>query len=320
MSDRWRRLLQWPGRLGSALLEPVRRLGPTFPVTRGRVLRVVVVLLLAAAGYFVFVRQSTVDRHLLARLVLTRTALSGVPAKAGLSESVLPSQSTFAVTRRAAKRHPSSTAMYAREWYVSSSGPPEAGIVLQLLPDDATASRLVAEEIAQLKRAPSFTEETPTQPETFSVAGVAGARGVSYTLDDATTSAHAPVGTSYTVDYRVGRVAVSELMVSTSTTRDDAAIDKDARAGARLLAANEPGFSLMRTSWPLLASLIYAGATVVVGAGAFFGPELLAERSRRRRQHRHERELRRAREQYLARGRRTVRRQRAPAWSQPRRR
>ena len=280
----------------------------------------VVVVVLGVAGYLAFIRQPTVDRKLLGGLVLDRTALAELPAKPALSESVPPSHSTFAITRTAARRHPAATAVFAREWYVSSSGPPEVGIVIQLLPDASTASRLRSDEVAQLKNEPSLAEETPTEPKRFSVAGVPGARGVSYILDDATTSAHPPVGTSYTVVLQVGRTVTSELMVTTSTIRDDAIIDEDVRAAARLLDKTEPGFSMVRTTWPLVASLVYVGVTLVAAAAAFLGPEVLVDSTRRRRQLRHAREERRDREQYLARGRRTVRRQRAPAWTQPRRR
>lgn len=315
-----RRALRWAIRPLRPLGRGLRLVGGVFHGGRGRVLRAAVVVVLAAVGSFLYIRQTRVDTKLLDRLVITGTALREVPAKAVLSQPIAASQSTFAATRKAARRDPDATGMYAREWYVSSSGPPEVGVVLQLLPDDATARTVYSAVVKELKTAPTLTGETATAAETFSVPGVAVSRGVSYVLDDSTTSAHAPVGTSYTVAYRVGRTVVSELMVTTSTVRDNAAVDTDTRAGARILALREPGFSMVRSHWPWEATLIYAGGAVVVAAALVFAPEFLVGRSRRRRQRHQERELRRAREQYLVRGRRTVRRQRAPAWSQSRRR
>lgn len=320
----FRRVLRVPGRLLAVVLRLVGRalrpVGRLFGGRWGRVLRVVVVLALAAGGYFLFIPQTHVERSRLAKLVIDHTALSQVPAKAKLSEAINPSQSTFAATRNAAKRAPGATGMYAREWYVSSSGPPEAGVVLQMLPDTATARTVFAAEVKQLGTKPTLTQETPTNPKRFSVPGVAGSQGISWILDDASTSAHAPVGASYTVVYRVGRVVVSELMVTTSPARDTAAISADAKANAALVARLAPGISLVRTTWPFVASLVFAVVTVVVAAGAVLLPEWFGTQARRRRERHEEREQRRAREQYLARGRRTVRRQRAPAWSQPRRR
>jgi len=120
--------------------------------------------------------------------------------------------------------------------------------------------------------------------------------------------------------YQLGRVGVSELMVTTRTTRDTGPIVADGRSGYRLLSNEEPGFSIAVTRVPLEASLVYAGVALVLAALALLAPEWVRQWGGRRRQLRHEREVRRAREQYLARGRRTVRRQKAPAWSQPRKR
>lgn len=299
----------------------LRPAGRVFLGTRGRVLRAVVVLVLGATGWYVLIPQSHTERSLLSALVQKHTALSPkVPAKAQLSEGINPTQSTFRATRAAAKRDPAATGMFAREWYVSSSGPPEVGIVLQWLPDDATARSVFSAVVPELKTAPSLTQETATASQRFSVPGVSGSQGISWILGDSTTSAHTPVGASYTIVYRVGRAVISELMVTTSPTRDTAAIAADARAGARLLAQHGSGFSIVRTTYPLIASVVFAGVAVAVAAGLVVLPEPLAARLERRRERRHERELRKAREQYLARGRRTVRRQRAPAWSQPKRR
>jgi hypothetical protein len=298
-----------------------RPVGRAFLGGKGRALRAVVVVVVAAIGWYLFIPQSHIERSLLSALVPVHTALAPkVPAKAKLSEAINPSQSTFRATRAAARRDPAHTGLYAREWYVVAQGPPEVGIVLQLLPDDATARRVFSAVVAELKTAPTLNQETPTAPEPFSVRGVAGSRGVSWILDDSTTPAHAPVGSSYTVVYRVGRAVVSELMVTTSAVRDTATVAADVRAGARLLARREPGFSMVRTTYPLVASLILAAIASAIAGGLVLLPEPVAARLERRRERRHERELRRAREQYLARGRRTVRRQRAPAWSQPRRR
>lgn len=287
---------------------------------RWRVARAVAVVVLAAVGFAVFIPLSRPDGKLLAKLVIRHTALTEVPHKASLAESVPPSQSSFAVTRKAARRHPEETGLYAREWYISSSGPPEAGVVLQFLPTVSAARSVFAAVEKELLKAPSLPDETAVSPSAFAVPGVPGARGESFLLDDSTASSKSPVGSSYTTAFRVGRAVVSELMVTTMVTRDTTPIVSDGQASYRLLEKDEPGFSLAVSHIPWEASVIYVGVALVVAALALLAPEWLVGSVRRRRQRHHEREVRRAREQYLARGRRTVRRQRAPAWSQPRKR
>lgn len=278
------------------------------------------VVVVAAVGFAILIPLTRTDGKLLRRLVIDHSALSEVPHHAGVSESVPPSQSDFAVTRKAARRDPSETGLYAREWYVSSSGPPQAGVVLQLLPTVGQARSVLAAIDKQLPEKPSFPEETAVEGSPFTVPGIPGARGESFMLEDSTTAAKKIIGASYTAAFQLGRVVVSELMVTTTAVRDTGPIFADTRAGYRLLAAREPGFSMDRTHLPLESSLVYAGVALAVAALALLAPEWVVGSVRRRRQRHQEREVRRAREQYLSRGRRTVRRQRAPAWSQPRKR
>jgi len=285
---------------------------------RMRGLRAVVVLVLAGVGYTLFIPQSHPNRKLLSNLVIRHTALASVPAKAKLQQAIPGSESTFAVTKRAARQQPDETGLYAREWYVAPNAPPEVGVVLQKLPTSAEASTVLSAVRAEIRTAPILSTERASSPEPFSVPGVPSATGDSFLLIDSNTKAQ--VGTAYSAAYQVGDAVTSELIVSTSTTRDPAAAVADVKAGAALLRQQEPGFSMVVITYPLVATLVYAIVTVVVAAASMFVPEFMGERLRRRRQRHHERELRKEREQYLARGRRTVRRGRAPAWSQSRRR
>jgi hypothetical protein len=280
----------------------------------------VAVVVVAGIGFPIFVPVTRPDGKLLGRLVISHSALSTVPRKPTLTQSVSPSQSTFAVTRKAARRDPNDTGLYAREWYISSSGPPQAGIVLQFLPTVGQARAVLADVEKQLPAPPSLPDETAVSGASFAVPGVPGARGESFLLNDTTTPSKSPVGTSYATVFRVGRAVESELIVATSAERDPQPIVADSQAEYRLLGRAEPGFSLARTHLPWASSLVFVAVTLAVAALALLAPEWLRDSVRRRRQRRHEREVRRAREQYLARGRRTVRRQKAPAWAQPRKR
>lgn len=287
---------------------------------RWRIIRGTVVLALAGVGFTFLIPQTKVDRTLLSRLVISHTALPGLAGRHAISRSVSASQSSFAATRNAAKKDPDSTGIYTREWYVTTSAPPEAGLVAQVLPTAATARTVVADVDRQLSALPTLPGETASDPRPFAVPGVAGARGVSFALADSTGTSHARVGYAYKGAYRTGRVVITELAVSDRPTLDTGPVEADMRAGAALLARVEPGFTMTRTTVPVTSAAVYAAVAVVVAAGSLYAPEVAAGLLERRRERREERELRRAREQYLARGRRTVRRQRAPAWTQPKRR
>ncbi|HLX89715.1 MAG TPA: hypothetical protein VKR22_14815, partial [Acidimicrobiales bacterium] len=287
---------------------------------RWRIIRGVVVLALAGAGFAVLVPQTKVDRALLSKLVISHTALPGLQGRRSVSRSVPSSESSFAATRSAAKKHPDETGIFASEWYITTSAPPEAGIVAQVLPTAATA-RTVAQDVdKQLSSLPTLSGETASDPKPFSVPGVAGATGYSFALADSTGSTHTAVGYAFKSAYRVGRVVITELAVSSRAALDTGPIDADIRDGAALLARVEPGFTMLRTTVPVLASAVYAAVAVVVAGASLYVPEIAAGMLERRRERHEARELRRAREQYLSRGRRTVKRQRAPAWTQSKRR
>lgn len=287
---------------------------------RWRLIRAIVVLALAGVGFALLVPQTKADRSLLSRLVITQTALPGVGGHQAHSQSVPPSQSAFAATRTAAKKHPDATGIYTREWYVRQSVPPEAGLVAQVVPDAATARTVLHDVVAQLAALPTLPGETASDPRPFSVPGVPGGRGVSFALADSTGTSHPRVGYAYKAAYRVGRVVITELAVSDRPTLDTGPVETDMRTGAALLARVEPAFSFLRTTIPVVAAAVWWAVAVVVAAGMLFAPEVAAGMLERRRERRRERDLRRAREQYLARGRRTVKRQRAPSWTQPKRR
>jgi hypothetical protein len=285
-----------------------------------RALRAIVVLVAGAVTWALVVPQHSPDGSRLAGLVIAHSAVPGIPRQAAVAKSLPPTASTFAVTKRAGKRDPNHTGLFGREWYVSSNGPPEAGVVLQLLPDAADARAAYGDVAAQLDTAPSLPGETAGAAVAFDVTGVAVARGAAFSLTDATASTHPVVGYAYKTVLRVGRAVVSELAVTTDTTMAPAPMVSDARANGALLAAKEPGFDLERTHVPVVATVVAAACTVVVAVGATFGPEWAMALVRRRRARKAQREERRAREQYLARGRRAVKRQRAPSWSTPRKR
>ena len=135
----------------------------------------------------------------------------------------------------------------------------------------------------------------------------------------ASSSTNKADGYAYTAVFQVNRAVVGEVLAF-PTLRPLSDTTKIADAEHALLVRTEPSFSMLRTTAPVLASVIWWVVAVLVAAAAFFVPEWAPDVLERRRATHAAKELERARSQYRARGRRAVRRHRAPAWRQPGRR
>ncbi|MHB8681711.1 MAG: hypothetical protein ACYDA2_06420 [Acidimicrobiales bacterium] len=276
---------------------------------------------IAAVVVFVLVvPQTSLHRDDLGNLVLARTAEPGVPGLPSVAQSLKPSSSTVALTRAADRRDPDHTGLYAREWYVAPGAPPEVGIVVQVLPDAATAAAVERELRKGLDTEPILSGEKAQPATPVALPGVRGGAGAAFVLRDANGSSTATIGYAYKTVFAFDRVVVSELVVTVGTAEVSAPVVADARAETKLLERREPGFSFAHHHVPIVASVVFAVVALTAVAAVSFGPEAVLATVRRQRTRRHEREQRRARQQYLARGRRTVRRHKAPSWAQPRRR
>lgn len=283
--------------------------------TLWRATRAVVVAVLATVVYLLVVPQRQVEHRQLGSLVVARTVVPGVPGRASFAQWVDPSQSTFAVARQAAHRDPDHTGLFAREWYVTPDASPEVGIVLELLPDVVTARAAAAKGAGQLLVAPHLSGERAGAGETFSISGVPGGRGATFPLSNSFVPANGTVGYAYKAVFRFGRAVVSELVVTAGSARSTSLAVADARAGYRLLQRSEPSFSFVHSHYPGTTSIVFGGVALVLVAGAVVVPEGVIVLVRRRREHKMARAQARHRQQYLARGRRTVRRHGAPPWA-----
>jgi hypothetical protein len=285
--------------------------------TRVRALRAGVVVVLAVVGFFLFIRTSRPDPQQLSRLVISHTSVPGLRHREPvLSRSVPAGGSSFAVVRQAAKSNPNETGLYEMEWEISASSPPQAGVLLTLMPNEAMAVKAFDDSVKLLSTGPKLENSTGSKPMPFAVPSVPGARASASQL----SSSGKPVGYSYEIDLHFGRVAASNLVVTSNTTFSPSAAIRDAQNEYSVLVSNEPGFSLVQTSTPLTTTIVYVAVAVLIAAGAFFVPELAIETRRRRRERHAERERDRQRSQYRARGRRAVQRHKAPAWRQSARR
>jgi len=228
------------------------------------------------------------------------------------------STSQFAATRQAGKRAPDQTGLYAREWYVNASSPPEAGVVLQVLPDAATAREADKQSRVRLPVKPVLTGFTSGPAQPFTVPGGSGATGAAFALSP--TGSSQAVSYAYKTEFQLGRAVVSELVVAIDKTLTLGLIRSDVRASVHLLERSTIPSSFARHEHPTTASIVYIVVALVVIAAAVVLPEWTVGFLGRRREHRRLKAEAQARSQYLARGRRAVRGRGAPPWSQPRKR
>jgi hypothetical protein len=279
---------------------------------------VAVVVILAVAGFFVFIRASHVDRKLLGNLVVHQTSIHGLKPRPKLASSIALSTSSFKIVKQSTKTDPDATGIYEIEWTSSTKADLDAGILLQLLPDPASAHKALIDSEKQFGTKPQLSGETVSAGTAFSVPGVPAAHADSYAMKASATGKSS--GYAYTVVFQQGRAVATELVESSDTKRSVEGAASLAHAEDALLVRAGPGFSMLRTTTPVVASVVFIAIALMIAVGAFFVPEWALEAWARRRAHQEAKARERARSQFQARGRRAVRRHRAPAWRQPGRR
>jgi hypothetical protein len=280
---------------------------------------VVVVLALALAGFLLVIRSTHADHGLLGNLVIRRISISVLPSRPAYASSIPASDSPFKIIKDAAKKDPNRTGLYEKEWVTPSdkTGNLEAGVLVQLLPDSKTAGEVFTKSKKQFVTSPSLTGQTVSVGIPFSIPSVPGAFAEWHAMTSSSTNKSD--GYAYTAVFQMNRVVVGEVLAF-PTLRPLSDTTKIAEAEYALLVRGEPGFSMLRTTFPVLASVIWWVVAALVAAATFFVPEWAPGMLQRRHASHVAKELDRARSQYRARGRRAVRRHRAPAWRQPGRR
>jgi hypothetical protein len=282
-----------------------------------RLARVVVVVVLAVAGYLLFIRTPHVEHQLLRNLMVHRLSVHGLPAAPSIARSASPSTISVPVLRQAAKTDPDHTGVYELAWGLAKKPNAGLGMVLELLPDARDARTAFGTNVKVYVTNLQVSGSTLSERETFSIPSLPQARAESYAVASSATKAAA--GYVYAVVFRMDRAVVVELMRSLGTRSTSDAISVTTAEHAVLQRA-EPGFSMVRTPTPVVASVVFWVVAILVAAAAFFVPEWAPDALSQRRARHKAKELENARSQYRARGRRAVRRHRAPAWRQPRRR
>lgn len=280
--------------------------------------RGLVVLVVAAACWALFVSDQHVDTARMATLTVHDPHLAGIRPKP-VGGRVLPaSASTVGIIRAAERRDPAHTGIYEIGWDATGANPAatNVGLLVQLVPATATARTVLADIHHQYGRTRTVSGDTYTQTASFAVPGVPGARGITYVI---TSSGSTGGGTAQVVSFRAGRVVVLELVQTTSSSFGAPQAVALARAEAAHLHAVGTDLSLAVTTRPFGWSIALAAGAVVVAAAVVLLPEWFLDRHHRRQRRAERRAEERARAERLARGRRSVSRHRAPAWQQRRR-
>jgi hypothetical protein len=280
----------------------------TFPRKRWRwwpQVAAVALLGLAAAGYAVFVPVTRVNDARLGRLVVN-SAGGGLGVRPSTRGAMSQGQIPFPVARQAARRQPRQAGAYSEQWTGKGPAITGAGVFLALLPSPADAARVRAQAVSQYLDASTLKRQGYTVLQRFSVPGVAGAAGDTFAASASAKSATAAVVVTdrrtVTVIFMEGRPAAARAGAVNLARRESALI------GQRL-----PAFSLVGTTVPLVASVVYWVVAGAIVTGVAAGPGLVRRRRRRREAARQE-AMRRGR---LVRGKKVARRQAGMAKSLP---
>lgn len=209
-------------------------------------------LVLAGIGYDRYVVDRTVVRARVARLVVT-TPPPGFTKKPTGSSQVATSSSPFSYFKSAAKTSPSSTAAYSVSWSDPASSSDSATVLVSYLAKPSQAARVESQAVTQFLGSSSFKSENYAFSGPIPVPGVPGGKGSVFTATGKATTP--PVAA---VAFSTGRAQVLVLLGQTGTA---AATGATAAALAQQEYAHLrralPGFDLVETSVPLVASIVY---------------------------------------------------------------
>jgi predicted RNase H-like HicB family nuclease len=222
---------------------------------------VAVVLIGSLVGYQAFIPQTHVAPSRLARLVVVRPGVKAFDIKA-TSALVQPvAKSGIKPLQAAAKQFPAETGIYSKLWRPSSSAANATEVIAYLSPSTATARSVYQLLRTQQLSSKSYATSSLVRRSTFSVSGIAGSAGATYSSSAKKSTTTAATPTLGEVVFRSGRVVAMTEMLSTSSTQSS--VQVVARSEAAQLRAVEPGFTLAVTSYPLGTSIVWGIVTLL---------------------------------------------------------
>lgn len=260
----------------------------------------VLLLVLGAVGYVLFIPTHTVHRSRLATLVAHQPP-GGFKAKPTTVQEVPSAKSQFSDVAAAGKQSPNSTGAYQVSWQGNgkSSSSDQASVLVSMLPSTKQADAVLAQAEKLYLSSKGLKSDGYAKPQSFSVPSVPGAHAATLT-STSKSSAHLAVSVM-----QAGRYVVVSLAQESGSPGPEPATVELTQAEANHLRALGQGFSLKPTRYPPVASLVYGALTVLLAALVVLVPLTFASVRRRRRQ---EEERMRSR-QVLIRGSKIARRQ-----------
>jgi hypothetical protein len=262
----------------------------------------VAVLGVAAAGAFHYLPIRHLQPSRIAQLAPTG-APPGFKGKPSRTSSPPAASSPLAELKKAATLSPHSTGSYLVQWGGSPASADFVSVVVYLLPSAADAAIAASQAAQSYLSAQSYKANSYALVGPFSVPSVTGATGALYSP----TSKRIKQDLAVYVE-RVDKVVVVSLMDQTGTpsTVQGNAVTA-AQAEYLHLHSVAPNFSLIRTHWPTLATLVYSAVALLLASCAFIVPVLFRGVRRQRGLAREEA----ARRQVMGRGGKIAKRQAA---------
>jgi hypothetical protein len=186
-----------------------------------------------------------------------------VAAKPVQTEQVPASSSPFPGVQAAAKRSPNATGSYSSEWTSPTASTSVDEILASLLPTTATATSVTAAANTTYLTPKALSSGGYTRKSAAALAGIPAARTAVFT---STTAGAYPLAV---VVFRVDRVVVVVFAQRKAT----AVVTSSAAASLAVAEYHQlekvaPGFSLLKTTHPRVASIVFAVASVAVALAA----------------------------------------------------
>lgn len=269
---------------------------------------VVVVFVLAGAGYWAFGTTVKIDRSVMSRLSVPSTGIPTFKTKPyvhGVQQfASVPSH----IVSQEAARDPAGTGVYAIGWK-NAKDTNDADLLLELLPTKATAETARKTFENQYENKKDYTAAGLKRLGDFAIPQIPGAFTSSF------ISAPRGSPTSYVdvIVFRVGRVAVSTVVNSQTRTELDQHAASFAVSEKNRLDAEEPGFTMSSKVHQPLTALWWGLGALALSAIIVGAAPLLRYREARR-EHHAERVRHRQQQHITTRGGKALKRRPAPAW------
>jgi hypothetical protein len=237
----------------------------------------VAVVVVAVVGAFIFLPITRYQPNRIAALAPPGPP-PGFKGKPTSSSSEPSSSSPLTAVTSAAKKSPRATGIYFTQWGGSTATADFVNALVYLLPSTADAIKAQSEAVQTYLASGSFKSNSYALGSRFAPA-VPDASAALYHP----TSAKARQNLAAVVQ-RVDNVVVITLANQTVPAPSvQANAQTVAQAEYQHLRATTPGFSLVQTRWPTIATIVYAAVAAAVVACILIIPNLVRRVRRKRR-------------------------------------